>query len=732
VRRRSWAFPLVVTLLLAPQTAARAGARAPSAPPVPLESYFDNRGISADDRPADADLDGRGASLPASALAAAGWTPGRALTVHGTRLTWPATVPGRPDNVLADGQRVLLSGRGDALTFLVTGTAGHTVRGEGEITYGDGTRAPYSLSAPDWRRGSFATKALALPHVNTPDGRRAARARVYAVTVPLNPARTVTSVQLPATSGLHVFALAVRTNPEVWTGTWATTHSGLPADGPWTDRTLRLVVHTSTGGSRLRLRFDNTFTATPVRIGAATVALRAANAGGAGGVAPEEAAGAPRAGSGGPGGQRGAEASAGQRGALTPRTAPDDIAAPSDPAGPGALSGRPTRAPVSGAGGADGQRGVRASDDVSAPSASGSLPDSPTEAASPTTPRTAPTAPRTAPDATGGLPVPGAASSGAGGAVGGAALDGAAVEGVPVPVGFGGSPGVEIPAGAQALSDPLDLAVPAGADLLVSFHLPGTVTALPTHRYASQRSYVSARGDHTADRAGTSFTSEITGWPLLTGVDVAGGPGSVVLLGDSITDGYLSTTDANRRWPDALAARLRRQRAVPVYGVLNAGIAGNRVAADGYSGNGVSPVSSGVSALARLERDVFSRPSVRTLVVFEGINDLRRGDSADDVTDGLREIAERARKHGIRVLGATLLPCAGDLRCTPEVREAREEINAWIRDGDTFDAVLDFDAALRDPADPSRLLPAYDSGDGLHPSDTGYAALAAAVDLTEL
>ncbi|QNP69328.1 SGNH/GDSL hydrolase family protein [Streptomyces roseirectus] len=620
MRRRSWAFPLIVTLLLVPQSAVRAGARAPSAPPVPLESHFDNRGISADDRPSGADLDGRGASLPAAALASAGWTPGRSLTVDGTRLTWPATVPGAPDNVLADGQRVLLSGRGDALTFLVTSTAGRTARGDGEITYGDGTRAPYTLAAPDWRRGSPAAKALALPHVNTPSGRRPARARVYAVTVPLDPARAVASVRLPVASGLHVFAAAIRANPSPWTGTWATAHSGLPAEGPWTDRTLRLVVHTSAGGTRVRLRFANTFADTPVRIGAATVALRAE------------------------------------------------------------------------------------------------------KTASPTAPRTAPTAPRTVPDPPAGPPAPGAALSGAG----------AATEGAPVPVLFGGSAGVEIPAGAQAVSDPLDLAVPAGADLLVSFHLPGTVTALPTHRYASQRSYVSAPGDHTADRAGTAYTSGITGWPLLTGVDVEGGPGTVVLLGDSITDGYLSTTDANRRWPDALAARLRGQRAVPAYGVLNAGIAGNRVAADGYAGDGVSPVASGVSALARLERDALAQPSVRTLVVFEGINDLRRGGSADDVTDGLREIAERARERGISVLGATLLPCAGDLRCTPEVQEDREKVNAWIRDGDAFDAVLDFDAALRDPTDPSRLLPAYDSGDRLHPSDAGYAALAAAVDLTAL
>ncbi|MFM9445939.1 GDSL-type esterase/lipase family protein [Streptomyces acidiscabies] len=619
MRRRAWAFPLIATLLLAPQTAARAGSRAPGAPPVPLESHFDNRGISADDRPSGADLDGKGASLSASALASAGWTPGRALTVHGTRLTWPATAPGAPDNVLADGQRVTAPGRGDALTFLVTSTAGRTARGEGEIAYADGTRAPYALAAPDWRRGRLATEAVTLPHVNTPAGRRPARARVYAVTVPLAPARTVASVRLPVASGLHVFALAIRTNPGPWTGTWATAQSGLPTEGPWTDRTLRLVVHTSAGGTRVRLRFDNTFASVPVRIGAATVALRA-------------------------------------------RAVPGGSPSPTSPgAAPEGSAGSP--GPVPGPTAAD-----------AAPSGSG-----------------------------------------------------AAVDGALVPVSFGGAAGVEIPAGTRAVSDPVDLVVPAGADLLVSFHLPGTTTALPTHRYASQRSYLSTPGDHTADRAGTAYAPEVTGWPLLAGVDVAGGPGSVVLLGDSVTDGYLSTTDANRRWPDGLAARLRGQRAVPAYGVLNAGIAGNRVA-----GDGVSPVASGVSALARLERDVFAQPSVRTLVVFEGINDLRRGGTSDDVTDGLREIAERAGARGVRVLGATLLPCAGDPRCTPEVQERREKVNAWIRDGDTFDAVLDFDAALRDPADPSRLLPAYDSGDRLHPSDAGYAALAAAVDLTEL
>jgi lysophospholipase L1-like esterase len=301
-----------------------------------------------------------------------------------------------------------------------------------------------------------------------------------------------------------------------------------------------------------------------------------------------------------------------------------------------------------------------------------------------------------------------------------------------VPLSFEGARGVELPAGAQAVSDPLAFAVPSGADLLVSFHLPGTVSAAPLHGLAVQRSYLSGPGDHTADAGGTAYTSAVTSWPLLTGVDVGGGPGSVVLLGDSITDGDRSTVDADRRWPDVLAARLLRQDAVPRYGVLNAGIAGNRVVGDRYAGDGVSPVVAGVSALHRLDRDVFAQTSVRTLVVFEGINDLRGGTTAVAVIAGLREIAGRARARGVRVLGATLLPCAGSGRCTAAVEAERAAVNTWIRGAGGFDGVLDFDRALRDPVAPARMLPAYDSGDHLHPGDAGYAALARAVDLTLL
>ncbi|MFJ8111910.1 SGNH/GDSL hydrolase family protein [Streptomyces sp. NPDC096132] len=574
MRRRVRVFPLVLALcglFLAP---ARAAALPPPPVPLPLEALYDGTAL--------ADLDGTGAHLPASDLAAAGWTPGRALTVQGARLTWPNRPPGAPDNVRAAGQSVRVGGRGDALAFLVTSTGGREAGGAGSVTYADGSRSPYRLTAPDWRTGPLATKALALPHIGTPDGPLAERARLYVVTVPLARGREVAAVRLPTAPRLHVFALAVRNSSPGWTGTWAAATSGRPAVGPWTDRTLRLVVRVSAGGRWVRLRFDNAFASAPVRVGAATVAVRSAGAV-----------------------------------ALT----------------------------------------------------------------------------------------------------------------APVRLSFGGARDVELPAGAQAVSDPLAFAVPEGADLLVSLHLPGTVASVPWHGLAVQRSYLSGPGDHTADPDGAAYTSTIGSWPLLTGVDVGGGPGSVVLLGDSITDGDRSTVGADRRWPDALAARLRRQHAVPRYGVLNAGIASNRVVSDRYPGDGLSTVGGGVSALHRLDRDVFAQTSVRTLVVFEGINDLRDGTAAVEVIAGLREIADRARERGVRVLGATLLPCGGSARCTPAVQAERAAVNAWIRDAGTFDGVLDFDRALRDPAAPTRMLPVYDSGDHLHPGDAGYAALAQAVDL---
>ncbi|WP_328345414.1 SGNH/GDSL hydrolase family protein [Streptomyces violaceus] len=552
------------------------------AAPVPLERLFDNIAVSDDSRPAAADFDGAGASLSARDLTAAGWAPGRTLTVQGARLTWPRRQAGEPDNVRAAGQDVRVTGRGDALAFLVAGTAGTEAGGPGTVTYANGTRSGYRLTAPDWRTGPLATKAVALPHVNTPGGQLTEQARLYVVTVPLTPGRELASVRLPRAPGLHVFAVSVRTATQGWTGSWTTSTGGYAAVGPWTDRTLRLVVRTSAGGPRVRMRFDNTFAAAPVRIGGATVAVQAS---------------------------------------------------------------------------------------------------------------------------------------------------GAAARGTPVPLSFDGAQSVEIPAGAQAYSDPLGFAVPADANLLVSFHLPGPVPAAPLHRLAQQRSYVSEPGDHAADGSAGAYTSVITSWPLLAGVDVSGGPGSVVLLGDSITDGDKSTVDANRRWPNVLAGRLLRQSAVPRYGVLNQGVSGNRVVTDRYPGDGVSTDTAGVSALHRFDRDVLAQPSARTAIVFEGVNDVRWGTSAEQVIAGMRELAARGRARGLRMLAATILPCEGETRCTAAVDAERVAVNEWIREGGVFDGVLDFDAVVRDPADPARMLPAYDSGDHLHPGDAGLAALADSVDL---
>ncbi|UGY95277.1 SGNH/GDSL hydrolase family protein [Streptomyces gobiensis] len=580
------------------------GAESGHKEPLPLEQLFNNRAVSDDPRPDEADFDGAGNSLSAQDLAAAGWRPGRALRIDAARLRWPAARPGEPDNVRSDGQRVRLRGRGNAISFLAAGSspdgAMKEVSGRGTVRYSDGSQSPYTLTAGDWRGGLLSTKAVALPHLNTGTGQRSEKVRLYAVTVPVKRDRMIDSVVLPPDPGpradLHVFAASVRAGAAGWTGSWAASTGGYTEVGPWTDRTLRLVVRTSVGGTRARIRLGNTFADIPLEIGHASVAVRG---------------------------------------------------------------------------------------------------------------------------------------------------EGAAAAGQPVPLTFGGRDGTRIPAGAQTLSDPVALpghgAVPADTDLLVSLHLPGTVTAAPVHGRAIQRSYASAdgSGDRTGQRGGEGYRAELTFWPFLTGVEVSGGPGSVVTLGDSITDGVRSTEGANRRWPNVLARRLLDQDPddgeAPRYGVLNHGISANRIVTDRYDGDGISKDTGGVSAQHRLERDVLAQPRVRTVVLFEGINDIRWDVPTDQVTAGMRAIAERSRERGVRVVAATLTPCGGWADCTAEVERRRMAVNAFIREHDgVFDAVLDFDAALRDPQRPDRLLPRYDSGDHLHPGDAGLRALAESVELNAL
>ncbi|MFT2020072.1 SGNH/GDSL hydrolase family protein [Streptomyces sp. 796.1] len=296
---------------------------------------------------------------------------------------------------------------------------------------------------------------------------------------------------------------------------------------------------------------------------------------------------------------------------------------------------------------------------------------------------------------------------------------------------FDKRPSVTIPAGRHVFSDPTGLRVPDASDLLVTTYSPTPSGAVTYHPHARQISYA-AQGDHAEDTAGLAFTQQSPYWRYLTGVDVWTGraTGSVVALGDSITDGSTSTTGANHRWPDFLAQRLRTERDAPRLGVLNQGISGNRVLTDGNLTPPNNP-----SGLSRFDRDVLAQTGVRAVVIELGVNDILRNPhetNPDRITGGLRQLVEQAHTRGLRVVGATLMPFYGHRGFTPELNAVREAVNEQIRSGEVFDEVVDFDAALRDPANHLRLLPRYDSGDHLHPSDEGYRAMAQALDLDHL
>ncbi len=293
---------------------------------------------------------------------------------------------------------------------------------------------------------------------------------------------------------------------------------------------------------------------------------------------------------------------------------------------------------------------------------------------------------------------------------------------------FSGRPDVTIPAGAEYVSDPVGLAVPAGTDIAISLHF-GAAPAQQTSHPGSRTTSFLLHGDHVSDPALPGATA-FDHWFNIAGIDVMADAGAVVVLGDSITDGRGSTTNGNDRWTDALARRFADAHA-PV-AVLNHGIGGGHVLLDGL----------GPNAMARFDRDVLAQPGVRWLIVFEAINDIGTFDpdgtkprAAHDglvagLTTAYAQMIEKAHAAGIRVYGATVTPfmdCA-PYRPRPVSEADRMAVNAWIRGH--FDAVIDFDATVRDPARPDHLLPAYDSGDGLHLSPAGYRAMAAAIPLS--
>lgn len=294
---------------------------------------------------------------------------------------------------------------------------------------------------------------------------------------------------------------------------------------------------------------------------------------------------------------------------------------------------------------------------------------------------------------------------------------------------FGGARSVTLAAGEERYSDGIELPVGAGTDVLVSTFTPKPSGPVTYHAAAMTSSFYATDGtDHASDLEASGLPNVTGSWHYVTEVDTQPGDGAraVVAMGDSITDGIGSTSGEDRRWPDLLAERYRAQPGqLGRVGVLNAGISGNRVLLDG----------AGARATARLDRDVLQRSGARTLVVLEGINDIQQTPHQLDpskITAGLEELAVRARAAGLRVIGGTVTPFKGWSTYDADEEAARQGVNDWIRHSGAFDAVLDFDATLRDPEDPHRMLPAYDSGDHLHPSDAGYRAMAAAVDLRTL
>jgi len=301
---------------------------------------------------------------------------------------------------------------------------------------------------------------------------------------------------------------------------------------------------------------------------------------------------------------------------------------------------------------------------------------------------------------------------------------------------FGGRAGATVAAGGTLQSDPLDLALPAQANLALSLYLPGSVQATTVHDATLQTSYVSTSGNQAASQT-LRVQRSLYAWPYLAEIDIGrtAAGATLVALGDSQTDGLRSSGSANRRWPDYLARRLQAAGGaggVPV-GVVNRGISGNRLLGDADS----APLA-GRDALERFDRDVLATGGVRYLVVLIGINDIITVSSsslptlADAITAGYTRLVNRAHAAGIRVLGGTLLPFEGYTWYSAARENVRQRVNAWIRTAGVFDAVADFDAAVRDPGRPTRMLAALDDDDHLHPNDAGYEAMSRAVPLSAL
>ena len=313
------------------------------------------------------------------------------------------------------------------------------------------------------------------------------------------------------------------------------------------------------------------------------------------------------------------------------------------------------------------------------------------------------------------------------------------------PVTFNGATEVTIPAGGSTWSDPVRLSVLAQQDLAVSLYIPGSNVKPSQHTGAAVTSYRSAdgSGDVTPNEGRAPFESTTTSLWWLKAIDVASvaSPGAIVAFGDSITDGTCSTLDAHDRWEDVLSVRLGleheastlRVRGVRegLKAVVNEGIGGNTI-----SREGLTPPADSTPGVERLDRDVLSHHGVTDVLLFMGTNDIRRGASAAQVIAATTSIVQRVRANGIRVIGATIIPrhnvaaTSTNTGWNPDKTRIRNEVNQWIRSKAPLDRIIDFDLVVRDPANPDLMRPAFNCGDGIHPSPAGYYAMGKSIGLS--
>ena len=708
-----------------------------------LSTAFGNVGVTSDGNTGPGNVDGFGYTYSAEALATKGVVPGGPVRWQGITYTWPTASPGTPNNALAAGQTVGLIGSSSTLGFLLTST--YATSGTGTVNYTDGTTQDYTVGAPSWAEAppDGITPVITMPYRNTPNnGRDNRNVYIFAAEVKLDPAKTVKSVKLPVVGSevgvnvpaLHIFAVALADSPNL------ALHKPAVSSSEAFGGAAARVVDGDTNGvfynNSVSHTDENQYAWWQVDLGA-SAPISTVNVWNRTdcctsrlddhwtfvsehpfdtSLTPEQQAAKPGVWS-------------------SHHTGPAPVVSVEKPGANGryvmvqlskkdyltlaeveVYGGKPVpdgdwvgtwgtaqAAPIVGSQGWFTNETIRSvvHTSVGGPAARVRFSNK---------------------FGTGPLVLDHTSI-----ALRANATDAAAVEGSVRALTFSGRTGVTIPAGGEVQSDPLDFAVPEDADLLVSTHSSYAAGPVSYHPSAQQTSFLSNAGDFTMDTSGAKFDRKTGSWFYVEEVDVHGSSakGTVVALGDSITDGGYSTTDANHRWPDYLADRINQLPATSKLGVVNSGISANRVLLDG------GELAYGRSALARLDDDVLNRTAVRSVILLEGVNDLHQDPRQPDPEKyiaGYRDLVARMHAKGIKVFGATIMPIKGWGPYNESMEATRGAVNQFIRTGGLFDGVLDFDAALRDPQDPLRLKAEFDSGDHLHPSDAGNAALAAAVD----